>query len=1099
MMILLVFESYKILNYILIFYFFFSTVCSVLKINPKPCSNALGSKGTCMFVWDCIKTDGKHLGTCVDGFLFGSCCEYNTKNTNETSINSVTTTSTVSQNNKLEEAKPTEIIAIPPIAITSAPLIISQTKPSLNTRQPLGTSTKTTQTTSLRNTDTTTVPSTSTSEKLPIATRSPESREEECGISPAHHKSKVVGGTNAAFGAWPWQASVRRTSFFGFSSTHRCGGAIINRQWIATAGHCVDDLLLPQIRIRVGEYDFASVMEPYPYIERGVKKKVVHPRYNFFTYENDLALVKLEAPLDRLPHIATICLPSDTEKDLIGRNATVTGWGRLSEGGVLPSILQEVQVPVISNEKCKNMFLKAGRHEYIPEIFMCAGFEDGGRDSCQGDSGGPLQMQGEDGRWFLAGIISWGIGCAEPNMPGVCTRISVFKDWILQNITNTRHGKRPETYRLTEFIQIKNQSMFSTCLPPFGDYGGEILISMTPQAFNMAMWQCVLLLWLLRPTDGQGHNSSQEALSDAQQSIQNIKCPGDCVNLFASFLCDRVLDQVKCDDDYSRCCVAEDMIFGTEVVTSPPLPEEFENATTTTPSTTTLSTYHVEPTSHPFSHSKLASCPGSCVDRRHSASCEKIAKTVCSQEGKDCCSKNVTISETKPDLCPGTCVSALFSLLCDHVAHEYFCADGGKCCVPPTTTTTLPPINPCPGNCIPTLLSGMCNRPSLLIVKTTDCPAGTICCYTPVERIKPTTPPSTLPTTPIPKVKPNKANFPIEYMCPGTCINTLLRFTCVKNHIIYNRFNCNTPGTVCCVSIYEVNRFEQMFRRPHSPSRITNYTIHTNIKAPSVRIPNPYMCGIKGTDRRQAKIIGGLDSLPGEWCWQVALINSQNQYLCGGALIGTQWVLTAAHCITNIVRNGDALFIRAGENDLTQQKQRKSTSETKRVITTYIHHNHNSQTLDNDIALLKLQLPVELNKNICLICLPARGVTQQAGKLCTVTGYGYQGEAGPIALKVRQAQLPIIDERECTVQINAVTEKLFVLPASSFCAGGKEGEDACQGDGGGPLVCEVDGFYELTGIVSWGFGCGRQDVPGIYVKVSSFIGWINQIISVNNL
>jgi len=248
------------------------------------------------------------------------------------------------------------------------------------------------------------------------------------------HEQRIVGGKNAQFGIWPWQVSVRRTSFFGFSSTHRCGGALLNEQWIATAGHCVDDLLASQIRIRVGEYDFSSTIEPYPHQERGVARKVVHPNYNFFTYEYDLALVRLDAPLEFAPHVLPICLPGSDDL-LIGEPATVTGWGRLSEGGTLPSVLQEVTVPIVSNDKCKNMFLRAGRHEFIPEIFMCAGYDNGGRDSCQGDSGGPLQVKGKDGRYFLAGIISWGIGCAEANLPGVCTRISKFVPWILQTVT----------------------------------------------------------------------------------------------------------------------------------------------------------------------------------------------------------------------------------------------------------------------------------------------------------------------------------------------------------------------------------------------------------------------------------------------------------------------------------------------------------------------------------------------------------------------------------------------------------------------------------------------------------------------------------------
>ncbi|XP_040073888.1 protein masquerade [Ixodes scapularis] len=277
--------------------------------------------------------------------------------------------------------------------------------------------------------------------------------------------------------------------------------------------------------------------------------------------------------------------------------------------------------------------------------------------------------------------------------------------------------------------------------------------------------------------------------------------------------------------------------------------------------------------------------------------------------------------------------------------------------------------------------------------------------------------------------------------------------------------------------------------------------------SPSVRgrRPRPSTCGVKGgraaaaPDRRQAgRVTGGKDALPGEWCWQVALVNAKNQYLCGGALIGTQWVLTAAHCVTSLVRNGEPVFVRVGDHDLGSERGHPG-AQTRRAATTYIHHNHNGQSLDNDIALLKLQGPVQLNSVVCLVCLPARGSSRSPGNRCTVTGYGYLGEGGPIALRVREAQVPVVEDRECTTKINAVTEKQFLLPASTYCAGGESGNDACQGDGGGPMVCHVDGFYELTGLVSWGFGCGRADVPGVYVKVSAFIGWINQIISVNNL
>lgn len=91
------------------------------------------------------------------------------------------------------------------------------------------------------------------------------------------------------------------------------------------------------------------------------------------------------------------------------------------------------------------------------------------------------------------------------------------------------------------------------------------------------------------------------------------------------------------------------------------------------------------------------------------------------------------------------------------------------------------------------------------------------------------------------------------------------------------------------------------------------------------------------------------------------------------------------------MRSGDAIYVRVGDHDLTR-KYGSPGAQTLRVATTYIHHNHNSQTLDNDIALLKLHGQAELKDGVCLVCLPARGVSQAAGKRCTVTGYGYMGE-----------------------------------------------------------------------------------------------------------
>uniref|UniRef100_A0A1A9W2F1 Peptidase S1 domain-containing protein n=1 Tax=Glossina brevipalpis TaxID=37001 RepID=A0A1A9W2F1_9MUSC len=241
---------------------------------------------------------------------------------------------------------------------------------------------------------------------------------------------RIVGGSNAAFGRWPWQISLRqwRTSTY----LHKCGAALLNENWAITAAHCVDNVPPSDLLLRLGEYDLAEEEEPYGYQERRVQIVASHPQFDSRTFEYDLALLRFYEPVVFQPNIIPVCVP-DSDENFIGQTAFVTGWGRLYEDGPLPSVLQEVAVPVINNTICESMYRAAGHIEHIPHIFICAGWKKGGYDSCEGDSGGPMVLQREsDKRFQLGGVISWGIGCAEANQPGVYTRISEFRDWINQ-------------------------------------------------------------------------------------------------------------------------------------------------------------------------------------------------------------------------------------------------------------------------------------------------------------------------------------------------------------------------------------------------------------------------------------------------------------------------------------------------------------------------------------------------------------------------------------------------------------------------------------------------------------------------------------------
>ncbi|XP_050558266.1 serine protease filzig [Spodoptera frugiperda] len=249
-----------------------------------------------------------------------------------------------------------------------------------------------------------------------------------CGVRPLAKSGRIVGGKSANFGEWPWQVLVRESTWLGLFTKNKCGGVLITNRFVTTAAHCQPGFLASLVAV-FGENDISGDFEPKKPVSRNVRKVIVHRSYDAATFENDLALLELESPIKFDAHIVPICMPPD-EADFTGRVATVTGWGRLKYGGSVPAILQEVQVPVIENSACQDMFQTAGHSKKILNSFICAGYANGQKDSCEGDSGGPLVLQRDDGKWQLVGTVSHGIKCAAPFLPGVYMRTTYYKPWL---------------------------------------------------------------------------------------------------------------------------------------------------------------------------------------------------------------------------------------------------------------------------------------------------------------------------------------------------------------------------------------------------------------------------------------------------------------------------------------------------------------------------------------------------------------------------------------------------------------------------------------------------------------------------------------------
>ncbi|XP_067839524.1 transmembrane protease serine 11B-like protein isoform X3 [Heptranchias perlo] len=226
-----------------------------------------------------------------------------------------------------------------------------------------------------------------------------------------------------------------------------------------------------------------------------------------------------------------------------------------------------------------------------------------------------------------------------------------------------------------------------------------------------------------------------------------------------------------------------------------------------------------------------------------------------------------------------------------------------------------------------------------------------------------------------------------------------------------------------------------------------------------------------------SRIVGGTNSMDGEWPWQVSL--QIGSHVCGASIISDRWLVSAAHCFWNTQSLWKAYM---GSVDVGKGTIRN----IKRIIR---HPNYARKTQnDFDIAVLELSSPLTFSNVIQPVCLPSSSQVFPAGRSCTITGWGalvYQGSLSGI---LQKADVNIIEDSTCRrIYSPFITNRML-------CAGLlRGGVDSCQGDSGGPLVCvESDGTWFLAGIVSFGFECAKPNFPGVYSRVTVLRDWVKQ-------